>query len=133
MIIRKGIVTAVIAGVASAGINFGLQGAPELEKAALSAGASPTWAGMPVLTVVLWGGLATQILWVGWKWKRLKSGEVEKLKGGDSSSILFWMQLTCFMSLKYHISGCYTRLSFCMGRSVIPRHPSGLRYAPERR
>ena len=61
---KKGIVTAIIAGVASAGINFGLQGAPELESAALAAGASPTWAGMPVLTVVLWGGLATQLAWV---------------------------------------------------------------------
>ena len=60
---KKGLVTAIIAGVASAGINFGLQGAPELEKAALAAGASPTWAGMPVLTVVLWGGLATQLVW----------------------------------------------------------------------
>ncbi len=60
---KKGLVTAVIAGVASAGINFGLQGAPELEKAALAAGASPTWAGMPVLTIVLWGGLATQLVW----------------------------------------------------------------------
>lgn len=60
---KKGVVTAIIAGVASAGINFGLQGAPELEKAALAAGASPTWAGMPVLTVVLWGGLVTQLVW----------------------------------------------------------------------
>ena len=60
---KKGLVTAIIAGVASAGINFGLQGAPELEKAALAAGASPTWAGMPVLTVVLWGGLVTQLVW----------------------------------------------------------------------
>ena len=83
---KKGIVTAIIAGVASAGINFGLQGAPEFEKAALAAGASPTWAGMPVLTVVLWGGLVTQILWVGWK--RLKSGNVEKLKGGNHATIL---------------------------------------------
>lgn len=60
---KKGLVMAVVAGVASAGINFGLQGAPELESAALAAGASPTWAGMPVLTVVLWGGLATQFVW----------------------------------------------------------------------
>ena len=60
---RKGLITAIIAGVASAGINFGLQGAPELEKAALDAGCSPTWAGMPVLTVVLWGGVLTQLIW----------------------------------------------------------------------
>ena len=74
---KKGLVTAIIAGVASAGINFGLQGAPELEKAALASGASPTWAGMPILTVVLWGGLVTQIVWVGWKWK---SGKVSSSK-----------------------------------------------------
>ena len=61
---KKGLVMAVVAGVASAGINFGLQGAPDLEKAALDAGCSPTWAGMPVLTVVLWGGVLTQVLWV---------------------------------------------------------------------
>ena len=41
---------------------------------------------MPVLTVVLWGGLVTQILWVGWK--KLKSGKVEKLKGGNYVTIL---------------------------------------------
>jgi len=76
---KKGLVTAIIAGVASAGINFGLQGAPELESAALAAGASPTWAGMPVLTVVLWGGLVTQIVWVVGKWK---SGKVEKGESG---------------------------------------------------
>ena len=83
---KKGLVTAIVAGVASAGINFGLQGAPELEKTAVAAGASPTWAGIPVLTVVLWGGLVTQILWVGWK--RLKSGNGEKSKGGNHATIL---------------------------------------------
>ena len=60
---KKGLVTAILAGVASAGINFGLQGAPELEKTALAAGCSQTWAGMPVLTVVLWGGVLTQLVW----------------------------------------------------------------------
>ena len=70
---RKGLVTAVIAGVASAGINFGLQGAPELERAALEAGASPTWAGMPVLTVVLWGGVLTQLVWAMGQHRKHKS------------------------------------------------------------
>ena len=83
---RKGLVMAVIAGVASAGINFGLQGAPELEKAALDAGASPTWAGMPVLTVVLWGGVLTQVIWVmrrscGELVKKWRGEEVERWSG----------------------------------------------------
>ena len=64
---RKGLFTAVIAGVASAGINFGLQGAPEWEKAALEQGVNAIWAGMPVLTVVLWGGVLTQLLWIGFR------------------------------------------------------------------
>lgn len=61
---KKGLVTAVIAGLASAGINFALQGAPAWEAAALAQGVSPRWAGMPVLTVTLWGGVAAQTVWV---------------------------------------------------------------------
>lgn len=67
----KGLVMAIIAGIASAGINFGLQGARVWEDAALECGVSPTWAGMPVLTVVLWGGLLTQVVWVlSERWSR---------------------------------------------------------------
>lgn len=67
----KGLVMAVVAGVASAGINFGLQGAQVWEDAAIGCGVSPTWAGMPVLTVVLWGGLLTQVVWVlSERWRR---------------------------------------------------------------
>ena len=85
---RKGLITAIIAGVASAGINFGLQGAPELEKAALDAGCSPTWAGMPVLTVVLWGGVLTQVIWVmrkrcGEVVERWRGKVVEKWRSGE--------------------------------------------------
>lgn len=61
---KKGLITAAIAGFASAGINFALQGAPQWEAAALAQGTSPKWAGMPVLMVTLWGGLAVQIVWV---------------------------------------------------------------------
>ena len=67
---RKGVVTAIAAGIASAGINFGLQGAPEWEAAALERGISMAWAGMPVLTVVLWGGVITQVCWAVWRLRR---------------------------------------------------------------
>ena len=69
----KGIVTALIAGFASAGINFALQGAPSWEAAALEQGASAQWAGMPVLTVTLWGGLIPQVAWVAVQHRRNKS------------------------------------------------------------
>lgn len=79
---RKGIVAALVAGFASAGINFGLQGAPGWERAALEQGVNPLWAGMPVLTVVLWGGVATQIAWVGWRWRRGRRADVS-VPGGE--------------------------------------------------
>ncbi len=72
----KGLVMAIIAGIASAGINFGLQGAQVWEDAAIGCGVSPTWAGIPVLTVVLWGGLFTQIVWVlSERWRRRNDEE----------------------------------------------------------
>ena len=64
---RKGMVLGVISGIASGAINFGLQGAPELERAALDAGASPSWAGMPVLAVVLAGGCLSNVVWALWR------------------------------------------------------------------
>ena len=60
---KKGVVTAAIAGIFSAGMNFGLQGAGVIEEAAVKAGADPTWRGMPVIMVVLWGGFLVEALW----------------------------------------------------------------------
>lgn len=60
---KKGMITAVIAGVFSAGMNFGLQGAEVIEQAAVAAGAKECWRGMPVIMVVLWGGFAVQSMW----------------------------------------------------------------------
>ena len=70
---RKGMVVAVISGVCSACMNFGLQSGGEIEKAAyeaavkagvVSPGALFPWQGMPVIMVVLWGGFAVQAAWV---------------------------------------------------------------------
>ena len=76
---RKGMLLGVVSGVASGAINFGLQGAPELESAALEAGAASAWAGMPVLAVVLAGGWLSNTVWAigSGVVKRWRSGEVE--------------------------------------------------------
>lgn len=60
---KKGLFTAVVAGLFSAGMNFGLQGAEVIENAAVAAGAKACWRGMPVIMVVLWGGFVVQFLW----------------------------------------------------------------------
>lgn len=60
---KKGILVACFSGIASAGMNFGLQSGVALEKAAAAAGTPAAWCGMPVLVVVLWGGLVVNVLW----------------------------------------------------------------------
>lgn len=96
---KKGIVTALVAGFASAGINFGLQGAPVWEKAALDRGVSPIWAGMPVLTVVLWGGVLTQVGY--YIWKRVK----ENGGNGGDARIGGRVALNCALSAVVGIVG----------------------------
>lgn len=64
---RKGLVVAIFSGLASAGMNFGLQGGREIEEAAVASGVDARWAGMPVLVIVLWGGFAVNALWCLWQ------------------------------------------------------------------
>ena len=53
---KKGIWIALFSGVASAGMNFGLQMGGEFERAALDAGTAWQWRGLPVQLAVLGGG-----------------------------------------------------------------------------
>ena len=64
---RKGMIVALFSGIASAGMNFGLQGGAALEAAALKAGANAAWSGMPVLVVVLAGGFVVNAGWCIWQ------------------------------------------------------------------
>ena len=64
---KKGIVVALFSGIASAGMNFGLQGGTELEIAARQSGADINWAGLPVLVVVLSGGFVVNAVWCLWQ------------------------------------------------------------------
>ncbi len=62
---KKGILVAMFSGIMSAGMSFGLQGGSEIQKLAQSVTpiTSATWAGMPVLVVVLFGGFLVNFLW----------------------------------------------------------------------
>lgn len=70
---KKGIVVALFSGIASAGMNFGLQGGMELEAAARQSGTAVNWAGMPVLVVVLSGGFVVNAVWCLWQNARNRS------------------------------------------------------------
>jgi L-rhamnose-H+ transport protein len=60
---KKGMLVALFSGIASAGMNFGLQSGKVLEAAAVTGGTLPKWQGIPVLVVVLLGGFAVNAVW----------------------------------------------------------------------
>jgi L-rhamnose-H+ transport protein len=60
---KKGILVALISGVFSGCMNFGLQSGDIMAGFAKEAGTGLWWTGMPVLVVVLWGGFAVQLVW----------------------------------------------------------------------
>lgn len=62
---RKGIVAAIFSGLMSSAMSFGLQGGPGIQQLALSTAptTSITWAGIPVLVVVLLGGFVVNGGW----------------------------------------------------------------------
>lgn len=91
---KKGIVVALIAGLASAGMNFGLQGGGVLESAALEAGAKDVWKGMPVLVVVLFGGFIVQLVWCLQQNIKNKSfGDYATLAKPATMGVVFWSGL----------------------------------------
>ena len=60
---RKGMTVAVFSGVMSAGMAFGLRSGGGIEQAAVAMGTSAIWKGIPVLVVVLLGGLTVNAIW----------------------------------------------------------------------
>ena len=86
---KKGMLVALFSGIASAGMNFGLQSGGALEAAAKEAGTPAAWCGMPVLMVVLWGGLIVNVAWCLWQNKKNGSfGDYGKMFGGNFAAIV---------------------------------------------
>lgn len=100
---KKGLVVALVAGIASAGMNFGLQGGEwtladgaktSLADLATAAGAKPIWAGMPVLIVVLAGGFIVQLAWsLRQNAKNKTFADYATLARPSSAGVIFWSGL----------------------------------------
>ena len=60
---KKGMLVALFSGIASAGMNFGLQSGDVMQEAALAGGTLEKWQGIPVLVVVLLGGFLVNAAW----------------------------------------------------------------------
>ena len=85
---KKGMLVALFSGIASAGMNFGLQSGGPLESAAKAVGTRSAWCGMPVLVVVLWGGLVVNVVWCLWQnMKNGSFGDYRKMFSGNFASI----------------------------------------------
>lgn len=60
---RKGIVVAIFAGIMSACFAFGLAAGEPIKTLSAEAGTGPLWTGLPVLCLVMGGGLLTNLSW----------------------------------------------------------------------
>jgi L-rhamnose-H+ transport protein len=60
---RKGLLVAVFSGVMSSCFAFGLAAGDHIKDLSTAAGTSALWAGLPVLCLVMFGGLVTNAVW----------------------------------------------------------------------
>lgn len=86
---KKGMIVAIFSGVASAGMNFGLQSGAAIEEAV-----GGDWKGMPVLVVVLAGGFLVNLVWCLQQNAAHKTfGDYAKIKKPASAGVVFWAGL----------------------------------------
>ncbi|MDB5719413.1 MAG: L-rhamnose/proton symporter RhaT [Alphaproteobacteria bacterium] len=64
--LRKGLAIAVFSGIMSGCFAWGLDAGQPIRDATLAAGTTPIWQGLPVLCIVLLGGLTTNLIWCSW-------------------------------------------------------------------
>lgn len=60
---RKGLIVAIFSGIMSACFAFGLAAGEPIKGLSAAAGTGPLWTGLPVLCLVMFGGLITNFIW----------------------------------------------------------------------
>ena len=70
---KKGVAVAIFSGIMSACFAFGLAAGEPIKAISAAAGTGPLWTGLPVLCLVMFGGLLTNGLWCGYLIARNKS------------------------------------------------------------
>lgn len=77
----KGIIVAVISGILSSFFNFGIEAGKPMAEAAIEAGNNPLFVNNVTFVVILWGGLATNLVWCIYLiWKNGTFGEYFDVK-----------------------------------------------------
>jgi L-rhamnose-H+ transport protein len=70
---KKGVAVAIFSGIMSACFAFGLAAGEPIKALSAAAGTGPLWTGLPVLCLVMFGGLLTNGAWCGFLIVRNKS------------------------------------------------------------
>lgn len=63
---RKGLAVAVFSGVMSSCFAFGLAAGEPISAISIAHGTAPLWSGLPVLCLIMAGGLMTNLVWCAW-------------------------------------------------------------------
>lgn len=124
---KKGILVALVSGVFSGCMGFGLSSGGVMAELAAKAGAGKWWTGMPVLVVVLWGGFVVNAVYCLVMMRKSKSAPV----AGRShlAGMLFfagiagviWSLQFAFMKMGEPLCGdkAYIGFAIVMGASVL--------------
>jgi len=91
--LRKGLLIAVFSGVMSGCFAWGLDAGQSIRAATVAAGTHTLWQGLPVLCVLLAGGLTTNLIWCTWLIYRNQSsgdftGRVSTTRGESKPPLL---------------------------------------------
>ena len=127
---RKGILVALISGVFSGCMNFGLQSGDAMARLAAETGTGSWWTGMPVLVVVLWGGFAVNAVWcLVMNAKNRSFADYGKLAGGAGLGVLalsglagvIWAMQFALLKIGEPLCGemAYIGFAILMGASVL--------------
>ncbi|WP_370167197.1 L-rhamnose/proton symporter RhaT, partial [Marisediminitalea sp.] len=81
---RKGLLIALFSGIMSSCFAFGIAAGKPINELTVEAGTASLWQGLPVLCVVLAGGLTTNALWCLWLIK--KNGTAREYLGQVAAS-----------------------------------------------
>lgn len=92
---RRGIVVAIFAGIMSACFAFGLAAGEPIKPLSAAAGTGPLWTGLPVLCLVMFGGLVTNALWCAFLILRNRSAGEWRGGGKGAGAPLLRNYLLC--------------------------------------
>jgi L-rhamnose-H+ transport protein len=115
---RKGVAVAVFSGIMSSCFAFGLAAGEPIKAISAAAGTGPLWTGLPVLCLVMFGGLVTNALWCLYLIVRNRSGGQWMGRGDAAGAPLLANLLLCAFggTLWYFQFFFYTMGESQMGR-----------------